>query len=608
MRNKYRGTDKLPPEGRKAFGLAKLLMGVLKNDRFTSLRQKHPDSTPAELLDLFLDHLGIVVPLPADTSYIPATGPLIVVANHPTGGIDGLLMLKMLSALRVDVKVLADFTVPAIASCDSFFIAAETGGFGDAAPKSLPPAAAAHLSEGGVLVIFPAGAVSTYNIKAGTVKDRQWRRHICEFIRAAEVPVIPAFIKASNAVLLHLLNTVNPRLFGPALPVDFFGKKNREVIVRIGKPIRVKEQAEFEDIYEYGRFLRAKSYMLGSPIQVKPFFRPVLFKKRPEEVVPPRDTEAIASEVRRLADTGNKLHESGSFEIYRAHPDDIPNTLYEIGRLRELTFRDVGEGTGKNIDLDEYDLYYRHLFIWDRDAEKIVGAYRLGMGKEILHRFGRRGFYLHSLFRMRPGFDATLSESIELGRSFVTKEYQLKPLSLFLLWKGILYFILKHPEYRYLIGPVSISGAFSKVSKYLIISFIKAYYFDRELARMVQPRHEYIPEIKAGDPDVNAIRDLASEDIKKLDKAISEIEMGNLRLPALLKKYLGQNAKIIAFNVDPKFNMALDGFLVLDLFNVPKETLYGLAKEFGDKSLLDKIGMPPAEAHEEDADGRKPEE
>lgn len=565
-------------------------MGVLKNDRFAKLRTKYPESSPAEILDLFLNHLGISAVYGADTAHIPAGGPIVVVANHPTGGIDGLLMLKILGTVRSDVKVLADFAVPALSSHGSYFIPAEPGGFGDPAPKSVPRAAADHLAAGGVLVIFPAGAVSVYNLKAGTVRDRQWRRHISEFIRRAGVPVIPAFIKASNGVLLHLLNTVNPRLFGPALPVDFFGKKNREVIVRLGKPIRVKEQAEFEDIYEYGRFLRAKSYMLGSPIQVKPFFRPVLFKKRPEEVVPPRDPEAITAEVKHLCETGQKLHESGNFEVYRTHPDDIPNVLYEIGRLRELTFRDVGEGTGKNIDLDEYDLYYHHLFIWDRDAEKIVGAYRLGMGKEILHRFGRRGFYLNSLFKMRPAFDATLSESIELGRSFVTKEYQLKPLSLFLLWKGILYFILKHPEYRYLIGPVSISGAFSKVSKYLIISFIKAYYFDREMAGMVEPRNEYIPEINVGDPDVDAVRELASEDIKKLDKAISEIEMGNLRLPALLKKYLGQNAKIIAFNVDPKFNNALDGLLVLDLFNVPKETLYGLAKEFGDKSLLDKLG------------------
>lgn len=589
--NKTNNQNSLPPDSQRLFGFAKLLMGALNTDRLAKLRQKHPDSSPADLVSLFLDHLSLRVEHnTADLAFIPAEGPLIVVANHPTGGIDGLLLIKVLSQVRPDVKVLADFATPSVQAVDDFFITRDKGAFNASTVAAVPEAAADHLKGGGALVIFPAGSISTYNIKARSAKDRQWGRHIIEFIRSAEAPVVPVFIRGSNKVLLHLLHTVNPLIFGEFFPVNFFGKKEKEVIVRTGKPIRVKELAEFEDDFELGRYLRAKTYMLGSPIKVKPFFRPLLFKKRWEDVVLPRDAGAIAEECARLRAAGNMLHETGSFEVYRAHPDDIPNTLYEIGRLRELTFREVGEGTGKNIDLDEYDLYYRHLFIWDRDAKKLVGAYRLGLGKEILQRYGKRGFYLHSLFKMRPAFDATLSESIELGRSFVTKEYQLKPLSLFLLWKGILYFILKHPEYRYLIGPVSISGEFSKVSKYLIISFIKAYYYDSEMAEMVTPRNEYIPEINVGDPDVDAIRKMASEDIKKLDKAISEIELGNMRLPALLKKYLGQNAKIIAFNVDPAFNNALDGLLVLDLFNIPKETLLGLAKEFGDKSLLEKLG------------------
>lgn len=566
-------------------------MGVLKTDHLRKLRNKHPESSPLELVSLYLDHLSLRVDHnAADLGFIPAEGPLIAVANHPAGGIDGLLLIKVLAQARPDIKVLADFEIPGGQMVDEFFITRDKGSFNATAAAAVPEAAEAHLKAGGALVIFPAGTISSYHIKAGAAKDRQWRRHLIEFIRAAEAPVVPVFIRGSNKILLHLLHTVNPLLFGEFLPVSLFGKKEKTVTVRTGKPIRVKEIAEFEDDFELGRYLRAKTYMLGSPIKVKPFFRPILFRKRWETVVLPRDAGAIAEECERLKAAGNMLHETGSFEVYRAHPDDIPNTLYEIGRLRELTFREVGEGTGKNIDLDEYDLYYRHLFIWDRDAQKVVGAYRLGLGKEILQRYGKRGFYLHSLFKMRPAFDATLSESIELGRSFVSKEYQLKPLSLFLLWKGILYFILKHPEYRYLIGPVSISGEFSKVSKFLIISFIKAYYYDSDMAEMVTPRNEYIPEVNVGDPDVDAIRKMASEDIKKLDKAISEIELGSLRLPALLKKYLGQNAKIIAFNVDPKFNNALDGLLVLDLFNIPKETLLGLAKEFGDKSLLEKLG------------------
>lgn len=575
-------------DNQRAFGFAKTLMGILKVNQGFAVASNTEDH-PTAAIDHLLKWMGIrLVHKEEELRHIPADGPFIVVANHPMGGVDGLLLIQLLASVRPDVKVVAHFMLSPYASVNEFFIASTHRAGNPAGSSFIPPDAHQYLSEGHGICIFPSGTVSTYNLKAKTVKDKVWRSQVMGFIKDAGVPVVPVYIRGGRKLFLHLLNRVNPRLLKNNPSGPFFVKKEKEVSVRVGKVVLLKEQAEFEDVYEFGRYLRAKVYLLSSAIQVKPFFRPALFRKKWEEVVLPHDRNAIASEVATLKEKGAMLYEHKDLEVYWAHSEWIPHTLYEIGRLREITFREVGEGTGKRIDLDEYDLYYRHLFIWDRTEGKLVGAYRLGMGKEIMQRFGRRGFYLNSLFRMKPGFEQVLLEGIELGRSFITREYQLKPFSLFLLWKGILYFILKHPEYRYLFGPVSISGEFSKVSKYLIISFIKAHYYDAQMAELVTPRHEYIPQVDVGDPDVEAIRKLAAEDIKKLDRVIEEIEMGNFRLPALLKKYLGQNAKIIAFNVDPAFNNALDGLLVMDLFNVPADTLHGLAKEFGDKSLIDK--------------------
>jgi putative hemolysin len=444
-----------------------------------------------------------------------------------------------------------------------------------------------HLKDGGLLCIFPAGGVSAYDLKTNAIRDREWQPSALKFIKSAGVPVIPICLSGSNSLLFHVLGLINPRLRNVKLPSEILNKKDKKITVRIGGAIRTDEQKEFSDIHEFGRYLRTRTYLLGKDIAVKPFFRPRMFKKKAREIGIARDPELIIKEIESLENSEYKLYENKEYQVFWAISEMIPNLLYEIGRLREITFREVGEGTGKNIDLDEYDLYYRHLFIWDKENKALVGAYRLGMGKEILSRYGKRGFYLNSLFKLKKGFKPILEHSIELGRSFIVKEYQLKPLSLFMLWKGILYFILKNPYYRYLIGPVTISGAFSNQSKFLMTSFIKHNFFDYQLASLVEPRKEYIPKIVPSDADLEVLEKVTKKDIKKLDKIIAEIEIGNFRIPALLKKYLGQNAKIIAFNVDPKFNNSLDGLLVMDLFNVPFDTIEGLSKELNDSEILE---------------------
>ncbi len=580
-----------PTSRSRIAGLAKLMMGVLKIDRIAKLHQKHPDKLDLEFVDVILDELGISLKyFENELNHIPKNGAFITVSNHPLGGVDGLLLIKLIGKVRPDIRIMANFLLTSLDQVNKYFLPIEPMETRTEAPRGAGVAMARnHLKSGGVLSVFPAGDVSLYNLSAKSVRDKLWKNAALQFIKKQNLPVVPIYLSGSNGLLLHLLGLVNPRLSLEKLPTGIFNKRDREITVRIGRPIPIAEQDDFQDIYEYGRFLRVKTYLLGIPIKVKPFFRPILFKKRWKEVVLPKDTEAIKTEISQLRESGALLYENKEYQVFWTASENAPNILYEIGRLREITFREVGEGTGKNIDLDEFDLYYRHLFIWDTENEKIVGAYRMGMGKEIVQRYGKRGFYLNTLFRMGKGFNPVLGESIELGRSFVIREYQLKPLPLFLLWKGILYFILKNPDYRYLIGPVSISGEFSKVSKYLIIAFIKKHYYDKELAAYITPRNEYIPEINPEKSDLEILSKSTKEDLKKLDKIIDEIELGHFRLPALLKKYLGQNAKIIGFNVDPKFNNALDGLLIMDLFSVPVETLEGLAKELNDKDILTKF-------------------
>lgn len=306
---------------------------------------------------------------------------------------------------------------------------------------------------------------------------------------------------------------------------------------------------------------------------------------KPQPVIDPVPTEVILKEIQAVK-SDYTLFKLKNYISYCVPSNLIPNILNEIGRLREITFREVGEGTNLSIDIDEFDLYYNQMFIWDEEEQRIVGAYRIGKGRDILEQYGKRGFYLQTLFRLDEKLKPVLEESLELGRSFVIKEYQRKPMPLFLLWKGILYFLLKNPEYRYLIGPVSISNNYSKVSKDMIVRYILRNHLNWQLAKYVRSRNSY--QFKSDNTDLNLLME-NMDSIDRLDKTIGDVDELNSGLPVLLKKYIKLNAKIIGFNVDPKFNNCLDGLIVLDVYDVPKNTIESLSKEANDGSILDRF-------------------
>ncbi len=576
----------------KRFGgssAARVLMTVLRINKINKLYDEVSHYRGVEFIDALIEKLQLEYEVSdEELKKIPREGPVITVSNHPFGGIDGMLLVKILSGVRPDIKVMSNFILNKIEPISEYMLPVNPFERRKEASSSLAgiKMALGHLNEGKVLGIFPAGEVASYNEDNYRISDREWQYPAMKMIKKARVPVVPVYFQGSNSRLFHILGLIHPSLRTVRLPAEVFNKKHKKIRIRIGNPITVKEQDTFSDISTYGRYLRAKTHALGSVLEVKKFFRPRINRgARVEPVADAVPSELITSEIEKIREEFT-LFSSNQFDIFCTPSIEIPQIMNELGRLRELTFRSVGEGTNHAVDLDEYDLYYSQLFVWDNKEKKIVGAYRVGKGRDILRGYGVKGFYLQSLFRMNRRFHPILKQSLELGRSFIIQEYQRRPLPLFLLWKGILYFLLKHNEYRYLVGPVSISNNFSQFSRGLIIQYIKEHHFDARLARYVRPRTKY--NVPGFNVDEEIILENA-DDLNKFDRFIKEVEPNDYTMPILLKRYLKLNGRIIGFNLDPKFNNALDGLLVLDLYDVPMETIASLSKEINDDSILERF-------------------
>ncbi len=296
-----------------------------------------------------------------------------------------------------------------------------------------------------------------------------------------------------------------------------------------------------------------------------------------EVIIDPISVDLLSSEVASLS-TDSHLITRGQFDVYLAKAGEIPNLLREIGRLRELTFRSVGEGTGRSLDIDDYDKDYLNLFIWDRENSKIVGGYRMGMGASIQKQKDLERFYISSLFEIDPAVIPILSKSIELGRSYIVEEYQKGYLPFYLLWQGILKVLIKNREYQYLIGPVSISKYYSGLSKSMIIGFVKKYFYDNKIAPFFKPRTPFQTSIEELNL-ASMINDVKGEQFKNLESFLSDIEPNHIKVPVLLKQYTKLNAKFIGFNIDPNFSDALDGLMILDLKKIPDEIIELLSNE-----------------------------
>ena len=561
-------------------GLASLLMEVMKINEINEVFQKAEHLQGPTFVDKILQIIGISVEFDAnELRNIPKEGAFIAIANHPYGGIEGLVLLKLLCMVRPDSKLMANFLLKKIPNLSDYFIAVNPFENVEHSSSISGIKNTLQLLRSGVPIgIFPAGEVSTYKFETQQITDKLWHPVVGKIIDKANVPVVPVYFHGNNGLLFNLLSILHPTLRTAKLPSELFNKHGHKIKVRIGKPILPSDVPYRNNTNKLLDFLRAKTYVLGTGLEnEKKIFNPRnIFKirKRPKTIVDAIPEDTLEKEVGKLQ--VHRVWTEKSYEVYICPTSEIPNIIKEIGRLREITFREVGEGTNKQTDLDEYDIYYDHLFIWDKEKRMIVGAYRIGKGDEIFYSMGKRGFYIAELFKIKKQFYPVLKKSLELGRSWIRKEYQLKPLPLFLLWKGILKYLIENTQYQYLIGPVSISNRFSKFSQSLMVDFISTHHFDHELAQYVKPRKNFKIDFSKIDKDLL----LESNDtLKDLDSLISEIETTHLKIPVLIRQYIALNAKIICFNIDPKFSDSLDGFLVVDLKKIPGEILEKLGKD-----------------------------
>ncbi len=560
-----------------------VLLKSLRLSRLNSIYDKHKDKSDLEFLNAILNETGIEFEIPKeDLKRVPGSGAFITVSNHPLGGIDGILLLKLMLEQRQDYKLIANFLLHRIVPLQKFVMPVNPFESRKDSTSSLTGIknALLHLKEGKPLGIFPAGEVST--VKDGKiVVDKPWEEGAIKLIKKANVPVVPIYFHAKNSRSFYLLSRFSDTLRTAKLPSELLNQKDKIIKVRIGRPITIKEQQNYQDIDDFHNFIRRKTYMLANPFERKVnMIDKVSLKKQksPKEIIKPVSKRALEIEIDGLNKEHAGLFESKNYKIYLADSGKIKNILVEIGRLREITFREIGEGSNNSLDLDKYDNFYKHLFLWDELNKKVVGAYRMGLGKEISDQNGIKDFYVRELFTIEPELDSMMEKTIEMGRAFVIKEYQQKPMPLFLLWKGIIHVTLKYPEYKYLMGGVSISNQFSNFSKSLMIEFMKSNYYDPYVAQYVHPKKEY--KVKLKDADKEFVFDTAKSDMNKFDRIIEEIEPGNLRLPVLIKKYVKQNAKLIAFNVDPKFNNAIDGLMYIRIADLPESTVKPVMEEF----------------------------
>ena len=578
-----------------------IILKILKISTINKIYNRNKHLSNLEFLDALLKEFKIRFEIPEeDLKRLPKDGAYITVSNHPLGGVDGILLLKLMIEQRSDFKIIANFLlhkieplIPYIMPVNPFEnkkdVKSSITGFKNAL---------LHLKEGHPLGIFPAGEVSTYR-DGKLLVDKPWEAAAMKLAKKAKVPIVPIYFHAKNSPLFYRLSKISDTLRTAKLPSELLTQKNRVIKVRIGRPISVKDQEQHETLEEFSDFIRKKTYMLSNAFEkpkiLKNISSSIKISKAPKKIITPVNPLIMRSEVDDLRAKDFRLLQSKNYEVYLAPAATIPNILREIGRLREITFREIGEGTNKAIDLDHFDTYYHHMFLWDTEAECLVGAYRMGLGTEIYEAFGIDGFYLQDLFRFEPELHDMMSKSIELGRAFIIKQYQQKPMPLFLLWKGIVHSTLRFPNHQYLIGGVSISNRFSNFSKSLMIEFMKSHYYDPYLAQYVHPKKEF--KVKLKDADKDFVFDATEADLNKFDKIIDEIEPGALRLPVLLKKYIKQNARLIAFNVDPLFNNAVDGLMYIRISDLPDSTVRPVMEEF--QAELERKYGPKAEEEEE---------
>ncbi len=549
-------------------GVATLLERACALKELERLYQRLPaTATDREFLQHSFELLNVDYRIDKGTlQNIPQQGATVVVANHPYGGLDGMILAELLTQHRQDVKILANHFLQRVPELKDRFIPVNPFGGAQATRDNVASMkqALGWLKQGGLLVVFPSGEVSHFNHRGKMVMDQPWASTVTRLIRLSGADVTPVYFHGANSRVFQWAGMLHPLLRTAMLPRELLNKSQTTISLSIGETLshqRLMQKGEDQQLAEY---LRWRTYLLRN----EPHSNSSATNGHQAEIIAPVASQQMIDEVAALPESA-LMAESGELQVYSAKAQQIPFILQEIGRLREVTFRATGEGTGHEIDLDLYDNYYLHLFIWNNKKQEVVGAYRMGLGDEIMAGYGIKGFYSYSLFNYSKKLIKELNPAIELGRSFVRQEYQRSFAPLMLLWKGIGGFVARNPRYRKLFGPVSISSDYLPASQQLMVDFLKESNHQPQLARHVKARNPF----RAPSLSELAKTLLNSADLSAISELISEIEPDHKGVPILLKQYLKLGGSILEFNVDRQFNNAIDGLILVDLLETDAKVL-----------------------------------
>lgn len=534
---------------------------------------------------------------PEDLEKIPKEGPLFVVANHPFGGLDGIILGAILAARRGDFKVLANSLLGTLEGIRPWLIPVNPFGGKEAARQNVGSMKQAmrHLENGGCLATFPSGEVSSFKLREREVTDPKWSAHIGRMIRQSKATVLPVYFEGHNSTLFQLAGLLSPKARTALLIREFVNKRGRMIRLRIGTPIPFRKLGEFDSDASLTEFIRLNTYLLEKKTGTGPTARltqPASPPRAMRPIIEPISPALISAELASLPPEST-IVDTGTMRVIVFHGEMLPHTLREIGRLREITFRSVSEGTGKDCDLDEYDSWYEHLVLWDIKEQAIAGAYRMGRTDRILEAYGKKGLYTSTLFHFRTGFFMKLNPALEMGRSFIRTDYQRKPQCMPTLWRGILRYCAAKPQYKQLYGPVSINPEYSKASRDLILAYLKNNRVASDLAGLVRAKNP--PRrlsLKAA--ELEAIIESVA-DIEQVSTLVSELEHDKKPVPVLLKHYLKLNGQMISFNIDPDFGECLDGLVLVDFTKSDPKWVRSMMGDAGYKNFCEyhRLPIPP---------------
>ncbi len=532
--------------------LFKFLKKLIRQDEINHFIASNQHLRGFAFLDKVLEYFNFTYQVGAKSlDNIPSEGRVIVVANHPIGSLDGLALLKMVRSIRPDTRIVANEILSNIEALSPLFLPVETIS-GKTTYKSQFQAMVSALENEQALIIFPAGEVS--RIKPQGVRDGHWKTGFLKLAKRMRAPILPIHIEAKNSALFYSLSTVYKPLGSAMLAHEMFNKENQFLKFHVGKAIPWQE-LDKHDLpgRKLAKKFRKHLYRLPKK-KSKPLFGTL------QTIAHPARRRLLKKELYQSDLLGETLDGKKIF-LYDYKPDSP--VIHEIGRLRELTFRAVEEGTGASSDIDQYDTYYRHLVLWDDHDLEITGAYRLGECRNIIKQKGISGLYSHTLFEFEDFFTRLLPDAIELGRSFVQPRYWGKR-SLDYLWRGIGAYLRQHPEIKYLFGPVSLSQAYSTASKDMILAFYMQQFGTTEtLATARQPYSISADIQKLAQCEFSGEY---KDSFKQLNFHLKKL---GVKAPTLYKQYAEiceeKGCRFIALNIDPDFNYCVDSLILVDI-------------------------------------------